>query len=158
MLTGSLQLSVYITRLICKAAHLLYGIRNQDCSGTINTRLKQQILSLFFFFCSRFPSFSYKMVQTTIKNICAVDNLQKKSFDSITVQFFFFRFFCSVFSLFPLETMRVWYTRIPFSGLQPRSCGLRHIFKMVNGYCNRTHLSVIKKDMQKAPIVQLQFA
>lgn len=26
MLTGSLQLSVYITRLICKAAHLLYGI------------------------------------------------------------------------------------------------------------------------------------
>lgn len=48
---------------------------NQDCSGTRNTRLKQQTLS--FFFLLPFPSFSYKMVQTTIQNICAVDILQK---------------------------------------------------------------------------------
>lgn len=64
---------------------------NQDCSGTINTRLKQQILSLFFF--PFFLHFLTKMVQTTIQNICAVDNLQKKSFDSITVQLFFQLFF-----------------------------------------------------------------
>lgn len=31
-------------------------------------------------------------------------------------------------------------------------------FKMLYGYCNRTHLSIIKRHMQKAPIVQLQFA
>lgn len=65
---------------------------NQDCSGTINTRLKQQILSLFFWILF-FSTFSYKMVQTTIQNICAVDNLQKKSFDSITVQWYFFQLF-----------------------------------------------------------------
>lgn len=66
---------------------------NQDCSGTINTRLKQQTLSIFFCLFVFFSSFSYKMVQTTIQNICAVDNLQKKSFDLITVQLFFQLFF-----------------------------------------------------------------
>lgn len=69
---------------------------NQDCSGTINTRLKQQILSLCFFFLIVFPLFSYKMVQTTIQNSCAVDNLQKKVFwlDNCAIIFsaFFFLF------------------------------------------------------------------
>lgn len=39
--------------------------------------------SVFFF------RFLKKIVQTTIQNICAVGNLQKKSWDFVTVQFFF---------------------------------------------------------------------
>lgn len=74
---------------------------NQDCSGTINTRLKQQTRSLLVFFLVVvffLHFFFYKMVQTTIQNICAVDNLQKKSFDSITVQFFL-KFFSLISSI-----------------------------------------------------------
>lgn len=80
---------------------------NQDCSGTINTRLKQQTRSLlvfFFWLLFFFFIFFYKMVQTTIQNICAVDNLQKKSFDSITVQFFL-KFFSLISSIWNNVTM-----------------------------------------------------
>lgn len=45
------------------------------------------------------------MVQTTIQNICAVDNLQKKSFDWITVQFFFKVFFSLISSIWNNVTM-----------------------------------------------------
>lgn len=44
------------------------------------------------------------MVQTTIQNICAVDNLQKKSFDWITVQFFL-KFFSLISSIWNNVTM-----------------------------------------------------
>lgn len=135
MLTGSLQLSVYITRLICKAAHLLYGIWKPRLQWHYKHTLETtDSFPFFFFFWLFFPfSFFYKMVQTTIQNICAVDNLQKKSFDSITVQLYFFCFFVFffLFSSFWKLYVRVWYTRIPsVLDLQPRSCGLRHVFKM----------------------------
>lgn len=95
---------------------------NQDCSGTINTRRKQHTLSPspFFFFFS--PLFSYKMVQTTIQNICAVDNLHKKVswLDNCAI-FFFLLFFFFFFFLFCLHLRE--YARIPLWGLQPRTCG-----------------------------------
>lgn len=96
VLTGNLQLSVYITRLICKAAHVLYGIWKPRLQWHYKHTLEttDSFPFGFFFGCCFFSSFFfYKMVQTTIQNICAVDNLQKKSFDSITVQFFFVFFF-----------------------------------------------------------------
>lgn len=122
---------------------------NQDCSGTINTRLKQQTPSLFFWFL--FFSFSYKVVQTTIQNICAVDNLQKKSSDSITVQLFFQLFFSSVWNYVSMVHQNHFWTATSVMRATTR-------FKLLYGYCNRTHLSIIKRHMQKAPIVQLQFA
>jgi len=88
-----------------QAQRLYYKVDLQGCALTVRYlethALKQQTLSLLF--SSSFSSsFSYKMVQTTIQNICAVDNLQKKVFffDSIiTVQSFFSAFFPSFFSL-----------------------------------------------------------
>lgn len=94
---------------------------NQDCSGTINTRLKQQTLS-FFFFVLFFLHFLTKWYKQQYKIFVLLTFYKKKSFDLITVQLFFLLFSP------PFEIMWVWYTRIP-SGLQPRSCGLRHILK-----------------------------
>lgn len=132
VLTGSLQLSVYNTGLICKAAHVLYGIWKPTLQWHYKHTLETTHSPPVFFFVSFFPPsvflrFSYETVQTTIQNICAVNNLQKKVFrlDNCAVAFFclFVRFFLLLF-----ETMRVLYTIIP-SGLQPRSCGLQHVLK-----------------------------
>lgn len=111
---------------------------NQDWSGTINTRLKQQILPFFcFLFLSIFFLFSYKMVQTTIQNICAVDNLQKKSFDSITVQLFFSAFFSLPFDVSMVH-------QNPFWTAASVKRAATH-FKMLYGYWNRTHMSIVKR-------------
>lgn len=103
VLTGNLQLSVYITRLICKAAHVLYGIWKPRLQWhykhTLETTDSFPFVFVFFGCCFFSSFFFYKMVQTTIQNICAVDNLQKKSFDSITVQFFFQFFFFNLLHL-----------------------------------------------------------
>lgn len=92
---------------------------NQDCSGTINTRLKQQILSLFLFF---FFIFLQNGTNNNTKYLCCWQ-FTKKVFWLDNCAIIFFSFFSPSF-----ETMWVWYTRIP-SGWQPRSCGLRHILK-----------------------------
>lgn len=155
VLTGSLQLSVYITRLICKAAHVLYGILKPRLQWHYKHTLETTdsfCFVLVFFFVLFFSSFSYKMVQTTIQNICAVDNLQKKSFDSITVQLFFQLFFFS--SIWNYVNM---VHQNPFWTATSVMRAATH-FKMLYDYCNRTRLSIIKRHMQKAPIVQLQFA
>lgn len=149
MLTGSLQLSVYITRLICKAAHLLYCIWKPRLQWHYKHTLETTDSFPFFWFF--FFSFSYKVVQTTIQNICAVDNLQKKSSDSITVQLFFQLFFSSVWNYVSMVHQNHFWTATSVMRAATR-------FKLLYGYCNRTHLSIIKRHMQKAPIVQLQFA
>lgn len=90
-----------------------------------------------------------------VKKNCTNNNIKylccwqftKKSLDFITVQFF-----SAVFELPPFEN-----NMSAPSELRPPSCRL-HAFVccMVTYY--RPHLPIIKRHMQKAPIVQLQFA
>lgn len=103
---GKGQPSIYITPLICKAAYILNCIWKPRLQWHYKHTLKTRNFFPFFFFLCIFFSFWYKMVQTTIQNICAVDSLQKSHFNFITVQwlciFFCFCFRCFVF---PLESM-----------------------------------------------------
>lgn len=146
VLTGSLQLSVYITRLICKAAHLLYGI----WKPRLQWHYKHTLETTDPFFLFFFLHFLTKWYKQQYK-IFVLLTIYKKSLDSITVQLFFQLFFSSIWNYVSMVHQNPFWTATPVMRAATH-------FKMLNGYCNRTHLSIIKRHMQKAQIVQLQFA
>lgn len=149
VLTGNLQLSVYITRLICKAAHLLYGIWKPRLQWHYKHTLETTDSFLFFFFS--FFIFLQNGTNNNTKYLCCWQ-FTKKSFDSITVQSFFHPFFFSfIWNYVSMVNQNPFWTAATVMRAATH-------FKMLYGYCNRTHLSIIKRHMQKAPIVQVQFA
>jgi len=114
---------------------------NQDCSGTINTRLKQQTLSLFFLAFLHF--FLQNGTNNNTKYLCCWQ-FTKEVFwlDNCAI------LFSAFFSLLHLKLCK--YGTPEFL----LDCSLRHagctLLKLLYGYCSRTHLPIIKKRHAKS--------